>query len=147
VTLPPWQPYREPLWTTLARTGAIALVAGFVVARGLGGSLRYWPLATLLMLWPSLGGHFVELLYLNWLRPRIAASRGVQIGARPIVWFVGGILLGIGMALTAMPAARQFAISVSRWWVAAGFAFIGIELVAQLALQLRGRPSFCTGRG
>lgn len=99
------------------------------------------------MLWPSLGGHFVELLYLNWLRPRIAASRGVQIGARPIVWFVGGILLGIGMALTAMPAARQFAISVSRWWVAAGFAFIGIELVAQLALQLRGRPSFCTGRG
>ena len=27
------------------------------------------------------------------------------------------------------------------------FAFIGIELVVQLALQLRGRPSFYNGRG
>jgi hypothetical protein len=32
------------------------------------------------------------------------------------------------------------------WWLA-GAAFIGIELVAQLALQARGRPSFYNGRG
>ncbi len=32
------------------------------------------------------------------------------------------------------------------WWLA-GLIFVGIELVAQLGLQLRGRPSFFNGRG
>ncbi len=32
------------------------------------------------------------------------------------------------------------------WWLG-GLAFIGIELVAHLALLLRGRPSFYDGRG
>jgi hypothetical protein len=34
----------------------------------------------------------------------------------------------------------------SAWWVG-GVAFIGIELVVHLALQVRGRPSFYNGRG
>jgi len=143
----PWQPYRESVWATIARTGAIALVVGAVVARAWGGGLRYWPLATLLMLWPSLGGHFVELWFLNWLRPRIPSSRQVQVGTRLVVWFVGGILLAFGMALTAIAATRHWALQVSRWWAVAGLAFIGIELVAQFALELRGRPSFYNGRG
>src|SRR5437016_11925087 len=72
-----WQPFREPLGATLARTGAIAVVLGAVLAgwraaagwRG-GGGLARWRVATGLMLWPALGGHFVELWFLNWLRPR-----------------------------------------------------------------------------
>jgi hypothetical protein len=77
-----WQPYREPIRTTLLRTVTIAIVAGGLLARFALGMSR-WPVATLLVLWPSFGG--------------------------------------------------------------AGF--IGVELIAQLVLQLRGRPSFYYGRG
>jgi hypothetical protein len=140
-----WQPYREPLRTTLTRTVIIALVAGAVLARSWGGIVR-WPMTTVLMLWPSFGGHWVDLWFLNWLRSRIPDDRGVQVAARFGVWFVGGIVLGLGMALT---ATALLGIRPERWpalWLA-GVAFIGIELVAQLALQLRGRPSFYNGRG
>jgi hypothetical protein len=96
-----WQPFREPLPVTLLRTGTIAIVVGAVLAQFWGGLAR-WPMATLLVLWPSLGGHWVELWFLNWLRPRLSAARRVQVAARVGVWFVGGIGLAIGMGLTAM---------------------------------------------
>src|SRR5438552_2402447 len=95
-TIPPWQPCREPLRTTLLRTGLIALAIGAILALPRGGLAR-WPAATLIALWPALGGHFVELLFLNVLCPRLSASRGVQVVARLIVWFAGGILLLLAM--------------------------------------------------
>lgn len=141
-----WQPYNEPLRVTLLRTFTIALVAGAVVA-GFRGGLSRWPIATLLMLWPSFGGHWVELWFLNWLRPRISHARAVQVLARFSVWFVGGIILAIGMSLTAHALTGYRALpGWPAFWIG-GLAFIGVELVAQLALQLRGRPSFYNGRG
>jgi hypothetical protein len=138
-----WQPYSEPLRTTLMRAGTIAIVAGAVLARFWGG-LDRWPMTTLLVLWPSLGGHWVEIGFLNWLRPRLSAARRVQIAARIAVWFVGGMAMTIGMRLTT----RLFA-QPAHWprpWQG-GLAFIGIELVVHLAPQLRGRPSFYNRRG
>src|ERR1700685_4873823 len=96
-----WQPYREPLGTTVLRTGAIAIVVGGIVARLWGGFTR-WPIAALLVLWPSFGGHWVEVWFLNWLRPRLTDARVVQVAARLAVWFVGGTGLAIGMRLTAI---------------------------------------------
>jgi hypothetical protein len=130
------------------RTGTIALVVGAVLARWWGGLAR-WPMATLLALWPSLGGHWVELWFLNWLRPRLSDVRPVQVGARVGVWFVGGAGLALGMALTAMALGGFRSAQWSAWRTAwlGGLAFIGIELVVHLALQLRGRPSFYNGRG
>jgi len=142
---PRWQPYREPLRATLLRTGLIAIAVGAVVARFWGGPGR-WPLATLLVLWPSFGGHWVELWFLNWLRPRLSAARGVQAAARVVVWFVGGILLAGGMCLTLILLTRVRPAWRADWWIG-GLGFIGVELVAHLALQLRGRPSFYDGRG
>jgi hypothetical protein len=103
-------------------------------------------MTTVLMLWPSFGGHWVDLWFLNWLRPRMAPSRGTQVTARLAVWFAGGTVLALGMALTAT-ALAGFRPSrwPALWW--GGLVFIGIELVAQLALQLRGRASFYNGRG
>lgn len=142
------QPYREPLRVTLLRTGIIAVVVGAVLARSWGG-VGWWPMATLMALWPALGGHWVEVWFLNWLRPRIPGARAVQVAARIAVWFIAGIGLVMGMALTAtalgFPAAQGRAWGRA-WWVG-GLAFIGIELVAHLVLQLRGRPSFYNGRG
>jgi hypothetical protein len=140
-----WQPFREPLRQTLARTGTIALVAGAVVALTSGG-IRRWPMATLLMLWPALGGHFVDLWFLNWLRPRLPIARAVQVVARLCAWFIGGAVLALGMRLTAEALAGYQPMKWPTWWVG-GLGLIGIELVAHAGLQLRGRPSFFNGRG
>jgi hypothetical protein len=140
-----WQPYREPLRITMLRTGIIAIVVGAVLAR-LWGGLARWPMATLLVLWPSFGGHCVEVWFLNWLRPRLSITRSVQVAARFGVWFVGGAGLAIGMGLTAMALVGFRQAHWPAWWLG-GLAFIGIELVAHLVLQLRGRPSFYNGRG
>ena len=129
----------------MLRTGTISIVVGAVVAL-LWGRLARWPMATLLVLWPSLGGHWVELWFLNWLRPRLSIARGLQVAARIGVWFVGGIGLAIGMGLTAMALAGFRPPRWPDWWLG-GLAFIGIELVIHLVLQLRGRPSFYNGRG
>ena len=78
----PWQPYREPLRITMLRTGMIAIVAGAGLARWWGGLAR-WPVATLLVLWPSFGGHWVEVWFLNWLRPRLfRRARRAGCGSR-----------------------------------------------------------------
>src|SRR5436190_24148411 len=138
-----WQPYREPLRTTLRRTVLIAVVAG-AVAASMSGGIKWWPLTTLVMLWPSFGGHWIELWYLNWLRPRLSSARWVHVGGRVAVWFTGGLLLGLGVRLTVIAAVHRP--PVWAWWVP-GLAFIGIELIPHTIFQLRGRPSFCNGRG
>jgi len=129
----------------MLRTGLIAIVVGAVLAR-LWGGLARWPMAILLVLWPSFGGHWVEIWFLNWLRPRLSVARGLQVAVRVGVWFVGGTALAIGMGLTAMALARFRPAHWPPWWLG-GLAFIGIELVTHLVLQLRGRPSFYNGRG
>jgi hypothetical protein len=140
-----WRPYHEPLRVTLTRTLAIALVAGAALASSWGG-LAQWPVASVLMLWPSLGGHWLELWFLNWLRPRLPRDRAVQVAARLAVWFVGGLGFALGMRLTAMAFTELRRPRWPTWWVA-GFGFIAIELVVHLALQLRRRASFFNGRG
>ena len=141
----PWQPYHEPLRVTVLRTGTIAIVVGAVLALFRGGLAR-WPMATLLVLWISLGGHWVEVWFLNGLRPRLANGRGWQAAARVGVWFAGGAALAMGMRLTAIALARFQPAHWPAWWLG-GLAFIGIELVAHLVLEWRGRPSFYDGRG
>jgi len=129
----------------MLRTGMIAIVAGAVLAR-LWGGLAHWPMGALVALWPSFGGHWVEVWFLNWLRFRLSIARGVQVAARVGVWFVGGAGLAVGMGLTAMALAGFRPAHWPAWWLG-GLAFIGIELVTHLLLQLRGRPSFYNGRG
>ena len=130
---------------TVLRTGSIALIVGAALAIS-RGSWRLWPIATLLVLWPSFGGHWVEIAFLNWLRPRIPHARIAQIVARLMTWFVGGIVLAVGVGLTAMTLHRFRLAHWPAWWIG-GLAFIGIELIAHVFLQLRGRPSFYNGRG
>jgi hypothetical protein len=62
------------------------------------------------------------------------------------VWFVGGAGLAIGMYLTAVTLSGFRMRHWPAWWLG-GIAFIGIELVAHLVLQLRGCASFYNARG
>lgn len=140
-----WQPHREPIRVTLTRTLSIAVVAGGIVALSTGG-LRRWPAIALLMLWPAFGGHWIDLLFLNGLRPHLPATRAVQRLARIAVWFAGGIVLGVGIRLTAQ---LLFGRPQLLWltWAIAGAVFVATELVAHAALHFRGRPSFYDGLG
>src|SRR6266705_4286322 len=69
-----WQPFHEPLRVTLLRTVLIGLLVGLVVAL-LQRRPVSWPQWTGFALWFTSGGHWVELFFLNWLRPRLAAAR------------------------------------------------------------------------
>jgi hypothetical protein len=140
-----WQPYREPLRITLIRTLSIAIIGGAIVALSMGRLWR-WPAISLLILWPSVGGHWIDLLFLNGLRPRLPESRTIQLLARVAVWFIGGVLLAVGVRLTAWMILGHVRLP---WltWATAGLVFIAVELMAHVALQLRGRPSFYNGRG
>lgn len=135
-----WERHREPVRATLNRTLALAAIVGAALSHWWGG-LQHWPRAFLLALWISLGGHFAELWFVNWLRPRLPDSRAVQSIARVGVWFVSGMLLAAGMGLTAMALVESRSVWWPPWWVG-GVAFIGVELIAHLSIQLRGKPSF-----
>ena len=143
--MPTTKPHQEPLRTTLTRTGTIALIVGGILAMS-AGKLSYWPIAFLLVLWPAFGGHWVELWFLNWLRPRLPASHAILAAARLAIWFIGGIGLACGMRITAITLAGPGSAHWPHWWVG-GLAFLAIELAVHLALQLTGRPSFYNGRG
>jgi hypothetical protein len=140
----PWQPYAEPLRTTLTRTLGIALIAGVVIAWASRGAVS-WPVGVLVALWPAFGGHWVELWFLNWLRPRLSPTRVTQVLARVVVWLVAGGVFVLAMRSTAgfMTGAQWIQ---APFWLG-GVAFLGVELIAHLGLQLRGRPSFYNARG
>jgi hypothetical protein len=140
-----WRRFREPLRVTLTRTLSIALVAGGIVALT-RGNLQRWPAFSLLMLWPAIGGHWVDLFFLNVLRPHVPVRRATQLIARLVVWFAGGIILAAGVQLTARVLFEHSRL-VSLTWATAGASFVVIELVAHTALHLRGRPSFYNGMG
>jgi hypothetical protein len=135
---------REPISRALARNLVIALVAGVVFSL-----VRRAPFValsgTLLALWPSLGGHFVEIAFLDGVRHRLPQARLVQASARLVWWLVGGTLLGGALIATAhaLPVAGP---PWRSWWMG-GPIFVALELAVHATLALRGRPSFYRGDG
>lgn len=134
----------EPFDRTLARNAIIAVVVATVFALV---QHRLWligPVA-LLALWFSLGGHYVEVIFLNGVRPRIPAVRTIQSLVRILIWICGGILLYWGMAVTARVLPVR-APSLVFWW-SGGLILTAVELVAHAFLALRGLPNFYSGKG
>jgi hypothetical protein len=134
--------YHEPLRVTLLRTGLLALVVGLLAAL-LQRQPASWPQWTAFALWFTFGGHWVELFFLNWLGPRLAAARGTQITARLLTWLGGGTLLMVGARITVLSLSAQ-ALRLPPWWLG-GPAFIGLELLVHALSQLRRYPNFYNG--
>ena len=137
-----WQSYHEPLRVTLVRTGLVALVVGIILAR-VQGPRASWPQWTAFALWFTFGGHWVELGFLNWLRPRLAAARWAQITGRLFTWIVGGTVLMVGARITASPLSAQ-ALHLPPWWLG-GPVFVCVELLVHALPQVRGQPNFYNG--
>ena len=153
-----FHPCYEPLKTTLIRTVLIAVALGtifsIILLRHLPRSLvdGYAVLTLVLsILWISLGGHWLELGYLNVLRPRIARLPDwllfvVRLG----VWLLGGTVLCLvaittGTLMTTGHLPTEAIVECTLRY--GGMAFIAIELVPHLVLTMRGRPSFWNLRG
>jgi hypothetical protein len=128
----------------LARTAALAGVVGAVLALQRHDLKLLLPFAAL-ALWFSLGGHYVELAFLNGLRTRIPRARLTQAVVRLLIWLSGGVLLYVSMAVTARALPIE-APPLRLWWFG-GFLLIGLELAVHALLAIRGRPSFYNGRG
>lgn len=136
-------PRPESLRATLLRNGLIAVGVASVVVL----STRRWsqgPAFALLALWPSFGGHLVEIFFLRVAQPRLPAGRPIAIATRLVTWFIGGSLLFAAIRCTA----PLLGVNLRHWpaWWRGGLGFIALELLVHLGLQLRGRPSFYNGR-
>jgi len=153
-----FQRYREPLRATMVRTVSIALVLGTIGSivqlgrvPGSFADAYAWLVLVVSVLWFSLGGHWVELAYLNGLRPRIARMPDrVLILVRLGIWLFGGTLLVLGMVTT------YSVMTVGRWpgeaavrgaLLYGGAIFAMLELGPHAVLSLLGRPSFWNLRG
>jgi hypothetical protein len=116
---------------------AVAVAAGITVFRH---DFKVFLSVVMLALWTSLGGHYVEVAFANYLSARIPQAHWFQVGVRLLVWFVGGGLLYVFMIVTARilpikPLPPQL------WWCG-GLAFIVLELVLHAILAHRGNSDF-----
>lgn len=139
-----WKPFAERWRTTALRTGTIALAIGL----GVGFYTRQLSmvlLASVLALWFTLGGHVLEVLFRNRLRPRIGDQAPVLAVTRLVYWFAGGSVLYAGALATRALLTGRSAVPWP-WWTG-GVAFMGLELVVHLVLHARGQPSFYNGLG
>ena len=137
-----WTPFREPIGRTLARNISIAVVVGAALAFW-KHNVGLWAPFSALAIWFSLGGHYVEVVFLNGIRPRIPGARLTQLLARLAAWFAGGAILYVFMAATARVLLTH-APRLGLWWLG-GLFLIGVELVAHAVLALRGSSSFYNG--
>ena len=147
--------YTEPFSRTVRRTGSIALVAG--AALWIIGDYRHQGTHSLValaasvafVLWISLGGHYVELFYLNLIRRAVPAKRWLQTLARVSIWAVGGAAL-----FACAEANRQLILSgdigdFGAVWligVRGSVIFVGIELIAHALLRRAGQPNIWTAQ-
>ena len=139
-----WEPFAEPWRATALRTGTVALAIG--VGVGLyQRQLAAVPVTTLIALWFTLGGHFVEVLVRNQLRDGIGESARVQAIARLVCWFAGGSVLYAGALATRAILTGRGGVPWP-WWTG-GIFFVGLELLIHLFLFARRHPSFYDGRG
>jgi hypothetical protein len=139
-----WAREKELILRTLRRNIAISVVVGVVIAVARHAPFMAVP-GTVLALWPSLGGHFVEIAFLDGVRHRLPRDRLVQASARVIWWIAGGTFLGAALIATAH--ALPIAPPQWRWWWSGAPAFIGLELVVHSVLALRSRPNVYRGDG
>ena len=122
----------------------LAVAVGAVLALQRHDVKLLLPVAAL-ALWFTLGGHYVEVAFLNGLRARIPQGRLTQAGVRLLAWLIGGVLLYVAMAATAR--ALPIEPPPLRLWWCGGFLLIGVELVVHALLVIRGLPNFYNGRG
>jgi hypothetical protein len=144
---PALRPYDETIGRTLRRTILIAMFITTALTLILPRDtsyLRFWLVTFPAVLWFPLGGHYVELAYLNYLRMRWPWFHRRRYPARVGWWFVGGLPLGLGCWWTWILLGADPQFRLPFWW---GMPFfIAAECVVHTVLAAAGRPSLWNGR-
>ena len=141
------RPYRETLRVTLRRTLTITFFITTAISltplRG-GPYWWFWVSTYAAVLWFPLGGHYVELVYLNFLRMRWAWFLRRRYLGRVGWWLAGGLPLGLGCWWTWGLLGTRPDFDLPFWW---GMPFFVLtECLAHTVLSILGRPSFWNGR-
>ena len=131
---------REPLRATLRRNLALAAGAGAGLAWQFH-SLHHWLPASLVMLWPTLGGHYLELAFIAFILPRLPRAPIVRIFARILTWMAGGVVFAAAMHLTGQALGEWRLAAWPPLWIGA-LGMVGIELIVHAIRRLRGLPGF-----
>lgn len=137
------RPFTESWRATVLRTGGIALAIGAVPAL-VQRRLDVLPRVALFALWFTLGGHLVEMLFLNHVA-RLVAGRAAWVVARLACWLVGGSLLYAGALATRALLPGRTPPAGPLWL--GGVGLIAIELAVHGLLRASGRASFFDGPG
>ena len=88
-------------------------------------------------------GHYTELFFINYLRFNFSPKYIIQISIRIIYWYVSGcILYNSAMLLRGLLEHKD--LFAGNWYLG-GIYFIGIELVANLLMQVMIKKSFWNG--
>jgi len=139
-----WVRFHEPFWRTLLRNVLIAVVVGAILAVCRGNLSLVGPF-TLLAMWFTLGGHYVEVVFLNRVRYRLPKTRASQVLGRLSFWFLGGCVLYLGMSAT-MRLLTGTSARYRDLWIG-GILLMGIEAVVHIVGLLRRKQNFYLGTG
>ncbi len=96
------------------------------------------------VLWFPLGGHYVELGYLNLWRLRTTWPRARPRLSRLLYWAVSGLPLGAAFLWTLGALGVALPVYVPLWWGA--LFFPAVELLVHAVLAVRRYPSFWNNR-
>jgi hypothetical protein len=153
-----FKPCRESLATTLARTCGIAVILASVICLlrlhhvpTSSAQWRGWLAWVVFIGWISLGGHWVEVIYLNVLRPRLANwPAAALVLLRLALWMIGGAILFTGAMVSlrlVMAGELPGRSKVISAFLRGGPIFVAIELVVHVFMMLAGRPNCWNFRG
>jgi hypothetical protein len=153
-----FKPFHESLLATVVRTGSIAIIVASIVTvirlhHAPISSVQWhnWLALAVFVGWITFGGHWVEIAYLNGLRPKIAPwSDAALVCVRLAIWLAGGAIL----FLCAIVSLRLLIASelpdsphAFKALLQGGPIFVVVELCAHTFLLLTRRPSFWNFRG
>ena len=107
--------------------------------------IAYWGSLVLAVFWFSFGGHWTEIIYLNYIRMALPESASIEFVTRLLIWYIGGCPLFAGMKATLNYFDNSLMDPVA-WWLGGGL-FIFVELIVHSILTIFGRNSLWNGRG
>ena len=89
------------------------------------------------------GGHWLELLFINFIKFGLPKSMLLLYFVRVCYWFLSSILLFL-IANTVRNLLENKSGQLGNWWIF-GLLYIGIQLVMYAIMQLRLKKSFYNG--
>ena len=139
------EPFIQTVIRTIITTTIIAVILILLHVFPAGDKSK---LTLFEMIWTAIfcivfGGHWLELLFINYLKFALPKSILVLYFTRIAYWFLCSIPLFF-MADLMINLFSDKAAHLGHWWTF-GFFYIGIQLIMQAIMHIRYKKSFYNG--